>query len=87
MGGVFENPTIRTFGNTLQGLAENGAEAIVPLENNLKWLDKLAGMLNERMGSDKPIILNVDGKVFAQTSINSINQLTRQTGHLGLNIV
>lgn len=87
MGGVFENPTVRHFGNTLQGLAENGAEAIVPLENNLGWLDKLAGMLNERMGADRPIVLSIDGKVFAQTTINSINSLTRQTGHLGLNLV
>lgn len=86
LGGVFENPTVRHFGNSLQGLAENGAEAIVPLENNLGWLDKMAGMLHERMGGNQPIVLTVDGKVFAQTTINSINQLTRQTGSLGLNL-
>lgn len=87
MGGVFENPTVRHFGNSLQGLAENGAEAIVPLENNLGWLDKLASMLNDRMGGNQPIILTIDGKVFAQTTIDSINNLTRQTGTLALNLV
>ena len=36
-GGVFDKPTL--FG----GLGEAGAEAIVPLENNLEWLDNLRG--------------------------------------------
>lgn len=87
LGGVFDKPTVFGYGGSLQGIGEAGAEAVVPLENNLGWLDKLAGMLNERMGGNRPIVLTVDGKVFAQTSIDSINQLTRQTGALGLNLV
>ena len=73
-------------GATLAMIGEQGKEAVVPLENNLEWLDKLAGMLNERMGGGgkQPIVLQVDGKTFAQTSIDSINQLTKQTGSLGL---
>ena len=59
----------------------------MPLENNLGWLDKLADMLSERMGSNGPIILQVDGKTFAQVSVDSINQLTRQTGNLPLVLV
>lgn len=75
-------------GATLAMIGEQGKEAVVPLENNLEWLDKLAGMLNERMGGGRqPIILQVDGKTFAQTSIDSINQLTKQTGSLGLVLV
>lgn len=76
-------------GATLAVVGEAGAEAVMPLENNLQWLDKLAGMLNDRMGgnSGQPIILQVDGKTFAQTSIDSINQLTRQQGKLALNII
>ena len=35
---------------------------------------------------DMAEILNVDGKTFAQTSISSINQLTKQTGKLGLKL-
>lgn len=87
-GGVFDTPTLFAYGHgSLGGLGENGAEAVVPLEKNLGWLDKLATMLQERMGGNRPIVLTVDGKVFAQTSIDSINQLTRQTGSLGLNLV
>lgn len=86
LGGVFDTPTLFNFGNSLQGLGEDGAEAVVPLEKNLGWLNKLADMLSERLGSDNstPIILQVDGTTFAQTSIRTINQLTKQTGSLGL---
>jgi len=83
-GGIVDSPTLAMIGEG------RGAEAVVPLEDNLGWLDKLAGMLNERMGggnNNQPIILQVDGKVFAQTSIDSINQLTRQTGSLGLALI
>lgn len=87
MGGVFDSPTLFGYGNgMLGGLGENGAEAVVPLEKNTKWLDKIADKLAAKQTST-PIVLTVDGKVFAQTTINSINQLTRQTGHLGLNLV
>lgn len=86
-GGVFEKPTLFMGNGRLSGLGENGAEAVVPLENNLAWLDKLADMLNERMGGNKPIVLQVDGKTFAQTAISTINMQTRQTGRLALNLV
>ena len=85
-GGVFDKPTVFGYGNGLQGIGENGAEAVVPLENNLEWLNKLADMLAERMGGGTPIILQVDGKTFAQTTINAINKNTRQTGKLGINL-
>lgn len=85
MGGVFDKPTIMPYGNSLQGLGEAGAEAIVPLERNTEWLDKIADKLAAKQAST-PIVLNVDGKTFAQASINSINQLTKQTGSLGLKL-
>lgn len=86
LGGVFDSPSIVPYGNTLQGLGEAGAEAIVPLEKNTKWLDVIADKLAGKQGN-KPIVLMVDGKVFAQTTIDSINQLTKQTGSLALNII
>lgn len=86
-GGVFDKPTLFGYGNSLQGIGENGAEAVVPLENNLEWLNKLADMLSNRMGSGTPIVLQVDGKTFAKTAVSTINNLTRQTGKLPLNIV
>ena len=86
-GGVFDTPTLFNSASGIGGLGEAGAEAIVPLENNLGWLNKLATMLDDRMGGKGPIVLQVDGKTFAQTSISTINQLTRQTGQLGLTII
>ena len=84
-GGVFEKPTLFNYGDSLQGLGENGAEAVVPLENNLEWLNKLADMLASRM-PNTPVVLQVDGKTFAKTAISSINTLTRQQGKLSLNL-
>lgn len=86
-GGVFDKPTIFSYGNSLQGLGENGAEAVVPLENNTEWLDKIADKLASKMGIGTPVTLEVDGKVFAQTAIHTINQLTRQQGKLSLNLI
>ena len=86
LGGVFDKPTLFNYGGSLQGIGEDGAEAVVPLENNLEWLNRLADMLNDRMGNN-PVVLTVDGKVFAQTAISTINKQTRQTGKLALNLV
>lgn len=86
LGGVFDSPTLFPYGGNIGGLGEDGAEAIVPLEKNTQWLDKIAERLAARQ-SATPVILQVDGKTFAQTSISTINQLTRQTGTLGINIV
>lgn len=85
-GGVFDKTTLFPYGGAIGGLGENGAEAIVPLEKNLGWLDKLATMLNEKQGS-RNIIMQVDGKTFAEISCDSINQLTRQRGALALNLI
>jgi phage-related protein len=80
-GGIVDSATLAVIG-------EQGKEAVVPLENNTEWMDKLATMLNERMGGgNRPVVLTVDGKVFAQTAISTINQQTRQTGRLALNLV
>lgn len=86
LGGVFDKPTLFNYGGSLQGIGEDGAEAVVPLENNLEWLNKLASMLSDRMGNN-PVVLTVDGKVFAETAISTINRQTRQTGKLALNLV
>lgn len=86
-GGVFDSPTLFNNGGRLSGLGEAGAEAIVPLENNTQWLDKIADRLSGKMGGSQPIIMQVDGKTFAEISVDSINALTRQRGSLALNLV
>lgn len=50
-GGVVDNPTVAEVG-------ENGAEAIVPLENNTKWIKRVAGELADTMSINTPVQLN-----------------------------
>lgn len=85
-GGIFDKPTLFAGNGALSGLGENGAEAVVPLEKNTQWLTRIAEMLSERM-SNNPTVLMVDGKVFAQTACDTINQQTKQTGKLALNVM
>lgn len=79
-GGVVDTATLAVIG-------EQGKEAVFPLENNTEWLDMLEERLNGSRNVATPVILNVDGKTFAQTSIKTINELTAQTGTLGLRVV
>lgn len=76
-GGIVDSATLAVIG-------EQGKEAVVPLENNTEWIDMLAARLNK--GGNKPIILQVDGKTFAQIAVSSINDLTTLTGSLPLKL-
>jgi hypothetical protein len=67
-------------GATLAMVGEQGKEAVVPLENNLEWLDKLANMLADKMGGGRPIVLKVGEKVFAETTFSAWNSYVEQTG-------
>lgn len=81
-GGVFDNPTLFGYGNgSIGGLGEAGAEAIVPLEET-KWVDVIADRLASRQSV--PVVIEVDGKVFGKTAIQTINNNTKQTGKLQL---
>lgn len=81
-GGVFDNPTLFGYGNgSIGGLGEAGAEAIVPLEET-KWVDVIADRLATRQST--PVVIEVDGKVFGKTAIQTINNNTKQTGKLQL---
>lgn len=87
-GGVFDSPTMFGYGNgQMGGLGENGAEAIVPLEKNTEWLTRIASMLGEQMGGNRPVVLQVDGKTFAETSFNTMNDYIRQTGKMPLRVM
>jgi phage-related minor tail protein len=81
-GGVFDKPTLFPYGNgAIGGLGEAGAEAIVPLENNTEWLDKIAAKLQ---GNTTPVILQVGEKVFGEIAVASINNITKQQGAIPL---
>lgn len=75
-GGIVQQSTIANIG-------ENGAEAIVPLENNTEWIDKLADKINSANGNNgMPIQLTVqigEDKV-ASKIIDLINEKTQMSG-------
>ena len=86
LGGVFDSPTLFPYGGSIGGLGEDGAEAVVPLEKNTQWLDRIAEKLASKQSSTQ-VILQVDGKTWAKTTIKTVNELTKQTGSLGLILV
>lgn len=81
-GGIVDSATLAMVG-------ESGREAIVPLENNTEWIDKLAAKITSATqgGSATPIVLTVDGQVFAKTAVRTMNDLTRASGGLQLRLV
>lgn len=55
-GGVISQPTTAIIG-------EAGKEAVVPLENNMEWLDVLATKISNKIGNgDASFILNIDSR-------------------------
>lgn len=66
---------------------ERGREAILPLENNTEWMDKLADKIAARNSAPTQIILELDGKALGWANIRSINNITKQTGKLQLALV
>ena len=73
-------------GDTLAHIGEGGyREAVLPLDRNTEWMDMLAAKLSNRMGGgNTPIVLNVDGKVFAETAVNTMNARFRQQNRVDL---
>lgn len=50
-GGIIDKPTLAMVG-------EAGKEAVMPLENNTAWIDKLADKLNGKMGASNSYTIN-----------------------------
>lgn len=74
-------------GSTLAMIGEQGKEAVLPLENNTGWMDTLADRIASRQSAPSKIVLMLDGKELGYAAINSINQITKQTGELKLAMV
>lgn len=79
-GGVVESATVAMIG-------EAGKEAVLPLENNTQWMDKLADRIATRNSAPSKIVLMVDGKELGWANIHSINNITKETGNLQLQLV
>ena len=76
-GGIVNSATLAVIG-------ERGKEAVMPLENNTGWMDTLAERIANKNGSPSRIVLMLDGKELGYATLNSINNITRQTGVLPL---
>ena len=76
-GGVVDSATIAMIG-------EAGKEAVVPLENNTQWMDKLADRIAARNNNPTKVILKVGEKELGWATISAINGITEQTGGLQL---
>lgn len=79
-GGIIDRATLALVG-------EQGKEAVVPLENNTGWIDKLVDKLAARQSGPEKIVLMLDGRELGWANIKSINNITRQTGALQLTLV
>lgn len=55
-GGIISQPTQAIIG-------EAGKEAVVPLENNLEWLDKLSDMISSKIGGNGNVNVYLDGRL------------------------
>lgn len=75
-----------TNGATLAEIGEAGREMVLPLESNTQWMDLLADKINQRQGRSTPtkLILQVNGRTLGETTIENINEITKQTGTLPL---
>lgn len=71
--------------STLANIGERGAEAVLPLENNTQWMDKLADKIAARTPT-RPAVLKVGEREFGWIAIDTINEITKQTGGLQLQL-
>ena len=75
--------------DTLARIGEGGKkEAVLPLEQNTGWMDMLADRLAARIGGGgQKVVLMVNERELGYATIDSINNITKQTGGLQLHIV
>ena len=72
-GGIFDSPSVI-------GVGEAGREAVVPLENNLGWLDNLASMLSNRLINLENVSPNIQqGMSSTNITRNVSNNTTSNT--------
>lgn len=72
-GGVVNSPTIALLG-------EAGKEAVVPLENNTEWIDKLARELGGRNGGIINLTVQVGDEKIGERMIDYMNDKALRTG-------
>ena len=84
-GGILDGAQIFGMaGNTLLGGGEAGREAVLPLESNTGWMDKIADRVAQRVGEsgrggNQPIVVKVmlDGKQVAESTVREWQRQAR----------
>lgn len=71
-GGVISQPTQAIIG-------EAGKEAVVPLENNLEWLDKLSDRISSKIGGNGIVNVYLDGRLIQRQITKKDKQLAFAT--------
>lgn len=84
-GGILDGAQVfGRAGSTLLGGGEAGREAVLPLDRNTWWMDKVADRVVARLGTggdvNATIQLVLDGKVITQTVIKRLREQARATG-------
>lgn len=70
-------------GATLAMIGEAGKEAVVPLENNTEWIDKLAAKIG---GTSNPIQIIFGSKTIANITQSELNRQNRMAGRTVITI-
>lgn len=68
----------------LANIGEAGKEAVLPLDRNTEWMDKLADRINSRNQTPTRVVLMVGEKELGYATIGAINGITQQTGTIPL---
>lgn len=76
-----------TTGSVVANIGENGREAVLPLDKNTAWMDRLADRIAARNGSPTKVVLKVGERELGEATIHAINQNTRMNGGLQLQLV
>lgn len=71
-GTVVSRPTPAIIG-------ESGAEAVVPLENNTEWLEKMADMISSKIGGSGTVNVYLDGRLIQRQIAKKEQQLAFST--------
>lgn len=84
-GGILDGAQLfGRAGNTLLGGGEAGREAVLPLDSNTGWMDKIADRVVSRLGTwnDGPVTINLilDGRTLTSYVIQSLRRQARGSG-------
>lgn len=78
-GGIVGSATVAMIG-------EAGKEAVLPLENNTEWMDRLADKIAARNNTPTKLVLQLKEKELGWAVIDAINGITQQRGGIPLTI-